>query len=98
MTIAGSAQPDPNAQETYAAVDPKVLAAKKQKKAKAKKAKKEHEPPKSLPLNTSNQRSAPDEIEEVYQVCGFNSFKVTVLIISIAHGLHNIQSYCTIIN
>ena len=73
MTIAGSAQPDPDVQETYAAVDPKVLAAKKQKKAKAKKAtsKKKRVQPKSLPSNANNHKREPDETEEAYQVCVF---------------------------
>ena len=56
-------------QETYAAIDPTVLAAKKQKKAKAKTANRKNKKtqPKPTTSHTENQSNMPDQ-EEAYQV------------------------------
>ena len=62
-------------QETYAAIDPTVLAAKKQKNAKAKTAnRKNTQAQQKSTSHAENQNNMPNP-EEVYQVC--NTFKQT---------------------
>ena len=79
-------------QETYAAIDPIVLAAKKQKKAKAKTANRKNKQAQEKPTTShaENQNNMPDQ-KEAYQVRKINSqFKI----IKTVHSKRLLAPHC----
>ena len=69
LIASDSLQPDSGVQETYAAIDPTVLAAKKQKKFKAKNVnRKDKQTRQNSSSSLENHSNMPYQ-EEAYQVC-----------------------------